>query len=292
MTPSIQRSQSAADLRAVAVASLIKSSQELSVLPSTSARILQLANDPKADMGKLDALVRTDVALAGRILALANSASFRTPGGSQIGSIPKAVMRIGTRALSALVLSVSMSARVMRVPGFKGKAEALTAHAARAGVATREIARHLRLDPEGGFLIGLLHDVGRFVALEAYATASPETRKSLLLAPEGIDALLDSVQSEIGAFTLRRWGLSESLVSAIEHCESIPPRLENDPLVLLAHVGHHLANQISSEGGGPRTDIRTLAVTYRLGLDPPGIEALLERLPGLAEELRAAITHK
>jgi len=96
-------------------------------------------------------------------MSIANSASSGPE--LPIRSIPQAMARIGARKTGQLFLS--MAVMKVFVPKSEGELD-LWRHALQVAVASREIARASGRDvsPHEAYLVGLLHDIGRFVMFE------------------------------------------------------------------------------------------------------------------------------
>jgi hypothetical protein len=80
----------------------ILASERIPSLPEVAARIVEIARDPDPNYDQLIETIRTDPAIAGRILKTANSAllGMRT----RANSIEQAVPRLGTTMVRTLVL--------------------------------------------------------------------------------------------------------------------------------------------------------------------------------------------
>jgi HD-like signal output (HDOD) protein len=137
-----------------------KSLSSLPVLPSTVAELMALDPNSEAYPDKLMRLVERDPAMAARLMSIANSVTSGPE--LPIRSIPQAIARLGARKTGQLFLSMA----VMKVfdPKTEGEQD-LWRHALQVAVASREIARASGWDvsPHEAYLLGLLHDIGRFV---------------------------------------------------------------------------------------------------------------------------------
>lgn len=221
----------------------------LGVLPMLSRVVVELSGlDPSSDQfaESVRALAESDPPFALRILAAANSAASAPI--QDIMSIPEAVNRLGALRVANLVTSLG----VMRVfvPSSNGQKN-LWRHSIQVAVAAREIATASKEDitPSRAYLIGLLHDIGRFVMfehdpvdLEAVDAREWKTPAELLATEE---ELCGFNHADLGAMACRTWGLPNEVSTAIaahhRPAKVEPPQLDH------AVRAVQLADRISCE---------------------------------------------
>jgi HD-like signal output (HDOD) protein len=135
----------------------------LPALPLAVAQLLALDSNSDQYPEELTRVVEGDPSLAVRLMSLANSAESAPE--QPIRSIPQAMARLGVRRAGQVFLSMTF----MRVfaPKSEGQLD-LWRHALQVAVASREIARASGwgISPHEAYLVGLLHDLGRFVMFE------------------------------------------------------------------------------------------------------------------------------
>lgn len=186
----------------------------LPVMPDVATKVKQEAANPASSAKTLSQIIATDGALAARILKMANSAIYA--GLSEIKNLDLAIGRLGSAMVVALVIGAAGKETFRSEDKVFNK---ILSHAWKralaASAASRLLAVQLQDDAEEAFLAGLLHASGEPVLLESIRT--------LMLAgtverPE--DELLAQVLSEYaclaGSRLLAKWGLPESLFTAVE----------------------------------------------------------------------------
>ncbi|MCK6544419.1 HDOD domain-containing protein [Myxococcota bacterium] len=279
-------------VKKAAIASFVASSNQLAILPPTALRIVELANDPKASMTKIAALVRTDPGLASRILATANSAMYLGRFSTTITSLEKAISRIGLEGLKAIVLQLSMVGRVLRIKGMEREVQSFSTHSVYAACSARSIARKLSgQDPETAFLVGLLHDVGKIIGLEALMKASAMVKSAFALEAQGYTELLDLTHEEIGGFAAQKWKLPPIVVESIRHHHFVPERIRAMQLPLLIHVANRVAHQLAPDDPRAATagDVANSPELALLGFEPSALEPLVKTVPEDAQSLLRAL---
>ena len=215
--------QTVSDFRTAALAA----SSRLPVFPVALRRALGLlARGDDVSVQQLALVIESDVVLAAKIVAIANSALYAR--GNQVTSLPRAIARIGIQKTQNALLAVSVGRmfHTVQLPG-GWPATRFNAHSLATAILSDLIVRALpAVDPEWAFLSGLFHDIGllllaaglpdEFAALsKAYAQAQAET--SVWVASER--QLLGFSHFELGADLLARWNFAPCVRNAVRECE-------------------------------------------------------------------------
>jgi putative nucleotidyltransferase with HDIG domain len=217
------------------VEDIVGSSPEVSSLPQVVAKILDLSSDATSSAADIEKVISVDPGFCARLLRVANSAYFGLP--RKVTSIKEAVVLLGVRSIRNLALTVSCyNVFIGRTDADSLLRRELWRHSVLCALCSRSLASFGSTCPrEEGFVAGLLHDIGKCVALSAVreeALAAIERQRA-----EGIPSFtaeraeMGFDHTEIGARLAEKWGLPAILVSAIEHHHSVellPPSPERD----------------------------------------------------------------
>lgn len=173
----------------------------VTVFPSTATRAIALASDPSVSLQDYAEFIITDTAVVSAVLKLANSPTYQR--GRPTANLTEAVIRLGLRGCSALVIGIGMCGLFRETdPETVHLCELLWKHSFFTATLCSELNTSLRLGFGGEeFTGGLLHDLGRFLM----AVAIPKVFSA-------VDPL-DFV--ERGTIVLDR----ESEVLGTDHCE-------------------------------------------------------------------------
>jgi HD-like signal output (HDOD) protein len=201
-------------------------------LRSLVGRVKQLPASPKtygnlcAAMGRTDAsateiakIVASDPAIAARVLQVVNSAFFRLP--RQIAKIEQAVSYLGFTAIRNLTLSAEVFSASKKTPTLKGFTfEAVQLEAVKTAAVMRALTKETAL-ADDAFVVGLLHDVGLIILLEAcpakLQAASDESLKAGVPLAEAERKHIGASHAEVGAYLLAIWGLPYTIVEAVAY---------------------------------------------------------------------------
>ncbi|MBI5067127.1 MAG: HDOD domain-containing protein [Deltaproteobacteria bacterium] len=249
---------------------------ELIAFPAVALQIVELVHSPRADATSVAGFISRDPALAADVVRVANSAAFR--GVSEVGSVRDAVARLGMEEVGRVASAVAARKLLDPASGAAAdKGRRTTALFTRAvAVATAASAAALRLRgarSDHVWLGGLLHDVGRALALQALARLTSESSDHLTSIAVA-DRALEQVHVEVGAAALGRWGLPEWLqeMAARHHDDEVPA----DP----EHLDLHLVRLTSAlawlrdPAVGARAAREVLQSARALGFGVPAVRAL------------------
>jgi putative nucleotidyltransferase with HDIG domain len=265
-----------------------KALRSLSSLPPFSpilTRLLASLAEEDVSFSALGDLIEKDAVVAANILHLVNSALYARTG--TISSVRHAISLLGTNKLRNAVLGMSI-ARVwnrVKMPSSWSMAR-FNMHSAAVALLSDLLAQRLPVAyPEGAFVAGLLHDVGRLLLalglpneymriLELYDDSG---RRTLV---ECEREIVGFTHAELSAQALRVWKLPEEIQIAVRDHHSSPA--ESDKGIPLSHV-LDAANQYANSSG------ITILVVNHDGADPKAVELLgldEDKLKSLLVEFR------
>ena len=203
-------------------------------LPSPSDRafkIYRLANDEKASIADIAAVVMSDPAISARIVKMANSALYRSL--SPITSVDRAIVRLGLKMVRTISLGFSLISNNKKGPCREFDYEKFWSESLVSAVVARDIATieydndesKSRIDPDEAFTVGLFCQLGRL----ALATVFPIEYAQVLrqVGPNNDEQLLKTEKetfgldhNELAADMLTDWRLPDTYSKAIRFQKS------------------------------------------------------------------------
>lgn len=255
---------------------------ELPPLPQVAVQVAQLAASEPAggtpeqaprNAAALAELIQRDVALAGQVMRVANSALYsrRAP----VVSLPQAIAWLGFDSVSNIALSFALRSELFVNPAFELRMKALWRESVTAACLSREIARATRRNVELAYLCGLLHRVGLAVILWRLAAADPNGASPM--DDDAIELFASGFEGKVGGQLARVWNLPPQVRACITQWRQ--PLAAQDARfdVLQVTVARALAAHLAAPAPEPTLAGVPPECLDEVGLYPEDIAALLER---------------
>jgi putative nucleotidyltransferase with HDIG domain len=248
------------------------------VLAESRTRVLRVVGESQPPIGEIVEAIESDVALVAAVLRVANGAS--SPRRGKIASVRDAVELLGCERVEQLARQAQTFDFFERSPGWDLMPERFRLHAVATQAAADKLARETRYENRDALLTAaLLHDIGKLVLVQSYP-AYPEQIHGDATTPgervhrERLELGVD--HAVVGGVLARRWGLPDSLASAIERHHSD----ESEDLAAMVR----LADMLAHYGHGEAIDRNELiAAGEALELSPDALRGLMYEFPYLGE---------
>jgi HD-like signal output (HDOD) protein len=241
---------------------------EVSSLPISAARIINIANDESSGPSDLISAVESDPSLAVRVLRTVNSTFYSIR--NRIADLKTAVSLLGMKEVRNLALTVHVSRMFAARGDYRTyRREALWQHLVAVAATSRLIAEVSEAAPrDDAYVAGLLHDIGLILLDQHLRRQFKSVLDGLEHYPSTIAAersVLPFDHCELGCAVLRRWNLSESIAAAAGFHHD-PQRHAGPHLKMVCLVA--LANYLCT-----RSDFSSLGVN---NVAPPGDDVYRE----------------
>lgn len=261
--------------------------------PAVAMQVLQLAQNPDIDLGKVADAVSADPAIAAKVMRIANSAMYSRR--RQSTNLRQALIVLGLNATLTLALSFTLVATLKRntTQGFDFNAywRRTVLASAWGKLLASETGRR---DAEEIFLAALLQDLGMLVIdkiwPEVYEGIAPfKIEHSRICQHE--QNCIGTDHRSIGAALLRIWNMPEALVRAVQHShDPSAAGVDGDEKAFVRAVA--MSGELSDVWLGSHNEVALRRVGQQahryLGIQPNRLgelfEAVREQLP-VAEEL-------
>lgn len=205
----------ATDAKAAAsFAAVLADLEGLRPFSEVARRVLQHVADPSFDLASLQGIMEQDPALATKVLRLANSAAFRPR--EPCASIRQAIMVLGSRTLGEVAMSLSMMAMFSDLRGVGRK---VRDHCASTAALVRLLAIHRANAGPNCYIVGLLHDFGKLLLLQAQPATYLKIHGSEIAEPDTIHLrereVLGFDHAVLGAHLLKKWSLPDPIPKVV-----------------------------------------------------------------------------
>lgn len=255
--------------------------------PSIAAQVIDLVEDPRASAGELSRLVGNDPAISARILQIANSSYYARS--QEIETVRMAVTMLGLREVAGIAAGVAGRSlfdveTVVELGAFRPRFGQLFHQAMTVAYGASWLAVARRLSrADRAFLSGMLHDIGKALALHSFARLTVAGKVPAHLPDAVTDEVVERAHLQLGGETVAIWSLPMYLVNAcVRHHEKALPT-END--LRDVHIVRVISGLVALRQGTPRVR-RTIAEVEEsgraLGLDDHDWPVLVDRVDDLS----------
>lgn len=256
---------------------------EVSALPEVALRIVSMANDPDVEADDLLEAVRSDPALAMRLMRTVNSSYYALV--DKVSNLKQAITLLGFKEVRNLALTSYVAQMFQETSGHgRYHRRDLWDHMVGAAMVARLIARTCRrVPPEEAYLAGLLHDLG-LVLIDQYVhrafcrVVDSLTEEVPLCEVEA--KILGFNHAQLGEFVASRWALPVHLATAIGYHHT-PDRYhgpDHDIVFVVALADFFCCLKGLTSLGMGTTQDPPLKLFARLGLRRRQVESLLAQL--------------
>lgn len=213
---------------ATSVAAIVAAHAGVQPFPRSVQKLNEIARNPEAPLETAVSLLESEPSIAARVLATVNSSSYglRMP----CTSIRRAVSLLGVRAVAQLA-SAAVVTTMLREN--LHNARHVVEHSVAVGALTRHFATIVGGSPEDAYVVGLLHDLGRLMFMQAPAQQYDE-----------VLAEAERTGQKVADIERRKYGFDHGVLAA--HVMT----LWKIPQPLPAVVGFHHAPERAYAAGG------------------------------------------
>jgi HD-like signal output (HDOD) protein len=267
---------------------------EPSSLPTSALRVLNLVAQPEMQLSELVSATSQDAAIAAAVLRVANSVQL-APISGQVLTVRDAITRLGVVEVGRVAGAVA--ARALFSPRVKAQQQVFAARfqllhwlSSTAASGCGQLAMQRRQGRSDlAFLAGMLHDVGKSVALQSLASLVLAGDVPRDLPPATIDALLEGLHIELGTEVHAAWSLPEYLHTLCS-CHHDPALPADDDLieVHLVRIVSGLLQLRAHAVPARRVDELTQSV-HALEITPAQLRVIDSDLRGQGARMRAVL---
>ena len=242
--------------------------------PAMGQKLLALFRDEDhIDAIKVSDLIYAEPAITATLMRMANSAFFG--GLQQVSELNQAIARLGLKRVSTLVTTMIHKGQFESDCPQKVKMmDGLWNHAVASGLATRKLTDMVGGDPEEAYLTGLLHDIGKLLALKAIDHLVAQD-PDLVISPPILNEVLDTIHAELGCHVLTEWRLPKRICdSVLAHHD--PAETIEDELALRLQASDAMTRKIGAHPNpDPNLALESDAAVELLHLSEVELAALL-----------------
>jgi len=263
-------------------------------MPQAAVKLMNLLKSKDIQINKVEEIIRYDPGFTTNVLKLANSAYFGIP--SKIGSLKHAVMFLGIKRFSQIVVAACVSNKMDKaVEGYDLPPGELWRHSIAVSNTAEALAKYTKLaKADDVFTPALLHDMGKLVLGKF---VKEEFQKIDSIAAKGVpfevaeNMVLGTDHAEIGAQILANWSFPSDVVTAVRWHHN-PERIKNSDMQAEIVYLSNLLCQSSEDGNSDDRQLITPSsvVLQRLHLNFDQYKSIFEKVSIWINKLADTLT--
>lgn len=267
-----------ATLAATITSELLASVDKVPPFPVVANRLIELSSqtDVRADL--VERLVVQDAVIAAKVIGAANSPFYGLS--SRVETVDHAIRVIGLREVTQIAIAAAAAAifDMQERVAFESMLEqqkAAWAHSLAVARGSSWLATWLGADVQRAYVAGLLHDIGKPVALRGIGFALINGRRS---DPPGAAlawAAVEAAHVDVGEMLADAWSLGEEAANVIEHHHDDEPESQLARIIQLASG----VDELRTNPAQPDDLLeRVRVMAKKLGLDATKLGELSDEL--------------
>lgn len=246
---------------------------DMPMLPKVTGAVIALTQDENSDMSQLSELIQQDQSLASRLMKIANSPAYC--GVNPLTSLQQAISRMGMKVITEVALAASVGAKVFQVQGYENLVTYMWKHAVASSAWAKEIARIRRRNVESAFMCGLLHQIGKPVALQAIVDIMNE--ESLVLTVEQTQSLIQTYYITIGISLGHDWKLPNTVIESIEFHQDFDSTPHARQEAMICCAANQMATLLLADEAMDIDQIMQSDVMEKLNLYEEDLQKLIDK---------------
>jgi len=196
---------------------LTRGIQSFPALPAVVARILELTSDPESSVDDFLDMIQCDPSLTAVVLKLSNSAFYGQV--RNVGSLKQAISVLGINEIRNVVVARAVFNSFKQIDhGGRFDIRSFWLHSFICGLTAKILAGE-DASADDFFIIGLIHDIGKLVLLNALPLSFFEVIENHSGKPYDLfhceKSVLGTTHADIGMALLKRWMFPDKLVKAV-----------------------------------------------------------------------------
>jgi HD-like signal output (HDOD) protein len=185
-------------------------------LPEVAVRVVESGTTKSGNAQILADIIHSDAILTEYVLHIVASAAKRPA--LPIASLQHAIAWLGIDEVANIAFTLALQARMLHVEGQQRKARRLWRHSLASALWSRQVARRLGGETGVCYLCGLLHNIGKAVALGVVHDVAQ--RAGQRLDGEDYDRLIELFHRDVGRRVIAAWSLPPPMPMVIARWEN------------------------------------------------------------------------
>ena len=191
---------------------------QLPVFRPVAVKLLKTLSQEDVEFRQVSRLLESDPSMSAEVMALANSTLYGTR--EPVTTMARAILVLGLDHIKAMAITIAMQA-FRRASDDSEENRNAWRHSLTCAFAAEELAGAYRQSADAAYVMGLMHDVGRFGLISAYPALTAGTFGATY---DSTAAMLDMERQafgmdhcQAGSCLMQAWGLPPEFHAAATH---------------------------------------------------------------------------
>ena len=213
-----------ASLSSTIISELLASIDKIPPFPIIANRLIEALEARNIRTDVVEKLITQDSVIAAKILSVANSPVYGLS--APVETLPLAIRTLGLDEISRIAIAAAAAAvfnteERMAHESMSRQQQLAWAHSLATARGAAWLAMHLDSDVQRAYVAGLIHDVGKPVALRGLGLAMVNGRLRETPSSQLVFATVERVHAQVGSIVADVWKLGEHLTNVVTNHHEI-----------------------------------------------------------------------
>jgi HD-like signal output (HDOD) protein/DNA-binding response OmpR family regulator len=258
--------------------------------PQIGVKFKELINNG-ANLQQIGTVLKQDASVTSKLISISNSAFYR--GVAENKTLEQAVGRLGLKTTKQYVDAIAnRSLYYTKNKNLKDIIENLWEHSLACAYASQNLCQVQKFNPvQDPFTLGLLHDIGRLVLLQAVGELQSKKKIGEDLDKEELSNTISSNHGKFGAALLKRWKFSDEYIHISNYHDDLGEAETITNELLVVHFANLLVKSMGYHSLEPvEVNLEATPSFNLLKLDDEKIETIKNRTATHMDEMKGYFT--
>ena len=260
-------------LASTIISELLASIDKVPPFPVVAQKLIDLSSQSDVRSDLVERLVVQDAVIAAKVISTANSPFYGLT--HKVETVDHAIRVVGLREVTQIAIAAAAAAifdtqERVAFEAMTTQQQAAWAHSMATARGSAWLAMWLGADVQRAYIAGLLHDIGKPVALRGIGFALINGRLLEPPTPAMAMAAVEAAHTDVGAMLADSWALGDEMAAIIEHHHDDEDTMLGRIVMLASAVDEIRTNPAQRDG----LHVTIISVAQALGLNDQKLSEL------------------
>ena len=232
----------------------LDSIKDIPTLPTIVFELNELLQDPNTPITEISDIIEKDQAMSLRVLKLVNSAFYGIH--KEVNDIGNAIVLLGFNTVRNAIVSLGVINSFSGIKSLEGfDISDFWKHSLAVAVVSKSLAEKTKIaSPDGCFVGGLLHDIGKVILAQYFQDLFEKVwnaaKKENISFYEAEKKEISIDHAIIGAHLATNWELPENFIDVIRWHHDVRNDSESKKMILIIYLSDIIVNSYNADPDG------------------------------------------